>query len=202
MESEFEAKFYPVDKEEYRKKLKSIGAVLSVPERKMRRVIADHHDNTGLNCDYIRVRDEGNLVRLSAKIHAKPGGGVGDQKEADMEVPDFDKTKEILEYAGLKFVKYQESLREEWEFEGATITIDTWPCLDTYSEIEASSEEQVKDIAIKLGLDWDGKLLNTLDELCSKVYGISQEKALDMIKNVTFENNPFSGMKKIWPSKE
>lgn len=196
--NEFEAKFYPVDKEQYRKKLLSIGANLTIPERKMRRVIADHHDNTGLNCDYIRVRDEGNLVRLSAKVHAKDGGLIGDQKEADIVVTDFDKTKEILELAGLKFAKYQENLREEWEFEGATITIDTWPCTDTYSEIEAKSESQVKEIADKLGLNWEGKLLLALDGLCTKIYGIDQAEALEKIKYVTFEKNPFKDMKKVW----
>lgn len=198
METEFEAKFYPVNKEEYRKKLQSIGAKLVIPERKMRRIIADYHDNDGLRCDYIRVRDEGNLVRLSAKVHANEDGNVGDQKEADVTTADFDKTKEILELAGLKFAKYQESLREEWEFEGATITIDTWPCTDTYSEIEAGSEEQVREIADKLGLNWEGKLLLALDGLCSKIYGIGQEEALQKIKYVTFENNPFEGMKKVW----
>jgi len=202
MKTEFEAKFYPVDKEEYRKKLHEVGAKLTIPERKMRRVIADHHDNNGLKCHYIRVRDEGGVIRLSAKIHAEPDGRVSDQKEADIEVPDFDKAKEILELAGLKFAKYQENLREEWGFEEATITIDTWPCLETYSEIEASSEEQVKEIAGKLGLKWEGKLLLALDELCSKVYGIAQAEALEKISYVTFEKNPFEGMKKVWPLKE
>ena len=199
MKTEFEAKFYPVDKDEYREKLKNLGAKLTIPERKMRRVIADYHVNNNLGCDYIRIRDEGNLVRLSAKVHAKPDGVIGDQKEADVEVLDFDKTLEILKLAGLKFDKFQESLREEWEYDGANITIDTWPCLETYSEVEATSEKQVKEIALKLGLDWDGKLFDTLDELCSRVYGVSQEEALEKIKNVTFENNPFEGMKKIWP---
>lgn len=202
METEFEAKFYPVDKEEYRKKLAEAGARLTIPERKMRRVIADHHDNIGLKCDYIRIRDEGNLIRLSAKIHAKPGGKVSDQKETDTEVKDFVRTKAVLELAGLHFDKFQESLREEWEYKGATITIDTWPCLETYSEIEAPSEEKVKEIAEELGLDWNKKLLNTLDELCSKVYGISQDEALEKIRNVTFDNNPFSGMKKIWSNQD
>lgn len=199
MDTEFEAKFYPVDKEEFRKKLQEIGATLKIPERRMRRLIADHHDNKGLKCHYIRIRDEGNAVRLSAKIHAEVDGSVGDQKEADVIVADFDKTKEILEQAGLKFAKYQESLREEWEFDGATITIDTWPCLETYSEIEASSEAKVKEIAEKLGFEWRNKLLFALDGLCAKVYGISEEEALKKISDITFEDNSFKGMKKIWP---
>ena len=66
--TEFEAKFYPVDKEEYRRKLEKIGAKLDIPERKLIRVLADGRLNPILERKgYIRVRDEGNLIRLSLK---------------------------------------------------------------------------------------------------------------------------------------
>ena len=83
MDIEYEAKFYPVKKEEIRRKLKQMGAKLVFPERKMKRSIADNQVNIGLKCDYIRVRDEGGLIRLSAKIHAEKGGKMTDQKEVD-----------------------------------------------------------------------------------------------------------------------
>jgi len=85
IDTEFEAKFYPVNKDEYRKKLKSIGAVLDIPERKMIRIIADSRSNPILDKNhYIRVRDEGNLIRLSLKITADEGGNLSDQKELDV----------------------------------------------------------------------------------------------------------------------
>lgn len=199
MNTEFEAKFYPVNKEEYRKRLKSIGAKLSVSERKLKRVIGDRRANSQLKCDYIRVRDEGNLIRLSAKIHAEENGKVGDQKEDDVEVKDFDRTVKILEDAGIKFNRYQETLREEWEIDGATIAIDTWPGLDTYTEVEADSEEKVKEIAEKLGFDWDKKILTAAAEIFCRVYGLGIEKVLEKISRITFEDNPFDGMKKLWP---
>lgn len=200
METEFEAKFYPINKEEYRKRLKLIGAKLVIPERLMRRSLADKNDNPQIDCHYIRVRDEGNLVRLSAKIHAVEGGELSDQKEVDIEVPSFDKTIEILKRAGLKFNYYQETKREEWEYDGAQITIDTWPGLESYSEIEASSEDKVKEIAEKLKLDWTKKQLTSIDPIFAKVYGISEERALKKISTITFENNPFEGMpKKTFP---
>lgn len=198
METEFEAKFYPINKEEYRKKLLSMGAKLTIPERKMRRLIGDKLVNPQINCDYIRIRDEGNLVRLSAKVHAKNGGKIGDQKEEDIVVLDFDKTKEIFEASGFKFNRYQETLREEWEFESAAITIDTWPGLLPYSEIETSSEEKVKEIAEKLGFDWNNKILTSAPDILSKVYGLPIEDVLEKVVNITFENNPFEGMKKVW----
>lgn len=203
METEFEAKFYPVNKEEYRKKLLSIGAKLAIPERKMIRTIADTRSNTVLKKDhYVRVRDEGNLIRLSLKVTADKEGKLDDQKETDVEVSDFDKTVQILEGVGIKFNRTQETLREEWEYKGAQITIDTWPGLDTYSEIETDSEEKVKEIALELGLDWEGKIITAAAEVYAKVYGIGIEEVLEKITNITFENNPFEGMEKMWPQRD
>lgn len=204
MDTEFEAKFYPVDKDKYREKLKSIGAKLLYPERKMKRVIASHVANPIYpENHYLRIRDEGNgIIRMSIKITAEKTGKMSDQKETDVEVGDFEKTKEILESTGIKFNRYQETLREEWEFEGADITIDTWPGLETYSEIEADSEEHVEKIAKLLGLPWEEKLIMSAGDLYRKVYGLSHDEVSEKITDLTFENNTFEGLKKIWPPKK
>jgi adenylate cyclase class 2 len=196
---EFEAKFYPVDKETYRRKLKSVGAKLVVPERKMIRVVGDRLQNTSLTKNnYIRVRDEGNLVRLSLKTTAKEGGKMSDQKEVDVEVSDFDKAIRILNAVGVTFNRKQESLREEWSYKGAQITLDTWPGLETYSEVEADSEDAVKEIALELGLNWEKRMIVPAAEVYAKVYKISIDEVLEKISYITFENNPFSGLTKKW----
>ena len=46
---------------------------------------------------------KGNLIRLSYKTTANATGDLSDQKEIDVDVSDFEKTKAILEAAGLKF---------------------------------------------------------------------------------------------------
>ncbi|MEK7154908.1 MAG: CYTH domain-containing protein [Patescibacteria group bacterium] len=196
MDTEFEAKFYPVNKDKYRQKLRSIGAKLIVPERKMRRAIIDALFHPEFTCDYIRIRDEGNLIRLSAKTHANQTGKLSDQKEIDVEVSDYDKTIQILEQMGYKPERYQETLRETWEFEGAEITIDTWPGLDSYSEIEVKLEGQIKSIAEKLGFNWDKKIITAAIEIFAEVYQIGIDKALDMTSNISFENNPFAKLVK------
>ena len=202
METEFEAKFYPVDKEEYRKKLLSIGAKLDIPERKMIRVVGDRRANPNLPPHTnIRVRDEGNLTRMSIKVAAHESGELSDQKETDVEVSDFDKTVQILETLGIKFNRRQETLREEWEYKGAQITIDTWPGLPTYSEVEAESEEMVKEIAEDLGFDWNKKMITPAPEIYAKVYGLDIEKVLEMVSDITFENNPFANLPKVWTPK-
>lgn len=196
METEFEAKFLDIDKQQYRDKLKSIGAVLVSPERKMRRVIVDRRVNKQFLCDYIRVRDEGDCVRLSAKTHARENGNIEDQKEVDVVVSDYDKTIEIIKLMGFNLDKYQETLRETWEYGGAEITIDTWPGLDTYSEIEASSEAKVKEIAEKLELDWNKKRITSITEIFMQTYNLGIDETLEKLSNITFENNPFTQSQK------
>lgn len=192
--TEFEAKFYPVQKDVYREKLASIGAILITPERKMRRVIVDQSVYPQLTVHYVRVRDEGDSIRLSAKIHAREGGKVGDQKEIDVTVSDYDKTIKIIEAMGFTFTVYQETLRETWQYKGAEITIDTWPGLETYSEIEAGSEEKVKEIAEELGFDWNKKIIRSAKFLYIQKYGLSKEEIGKKLNYITFENNPFEDL--------
>ena len=198
--TEFEAKFYPVNKEEYRKKLLSIGAKLGIPERKMIRVVADKRGNPVLSGSfgdkYIRVRNEGNTVRLSVKYMAEATGNLTDQREIDVEVNDFEKTIKIIETCGIKFNRKQENLREEWFYKGAQVTIDSWPGLDTFSEIEAGSEKAVKEIAEELGFDWNKKIITPAAEVYAMVYRMDINEVLEKISYITFENNPFKNLKK------
>lgn len=192
MDTEFEAKFYPVNKNEIRKALTKIGAKLVKPERKMRRVISNSTVYPQLKCDYIRVRDEGgDMVRLSAKVHAVEGGAIIDQKEVDIKVSDFDKMLEILELMNLKPTKYQETLREEWEYAGAEIAIDTWPGLEPYVEIEAHSKDEVKEVAERLGFSWEQKIITSVVEIFCKVYKLDETEVLKRLDYITFENIPF-----------
>lgn len=194
MDDEFEAKFFPINKEKFRRKLKSLGAKLIFRERKMRTVLGDKRRNPQLECDYIRIRDEGNLIRLSLKIHAKKEGSLSDQKETYIEVSDFNKAVEILKKLGLKLTYYQEKLRETWKFDGAEVVIDTWPGLDPIVEIEAGSEIEVKKTAEKIGLDWNKKIITEAADIFAKVYGLPVNESLEKISNITFDNNPFKKM--------
>ncbi|MGI5826451.1 MAG: CYTH domain-containing protein [Patescibacteria group bacterium] len=200
METEFEAKFYPVNKEEYRQKLREIGAKLIVPERKMKRALIDKRHFPQLLCGLIRVRDEGEgVVRLSAKILAEEGGKIGDQKEIDLTVSDFDRMLEILKLMNFVPNGYVENLRETWEYDGAEIVIDTWPGLEPYTEIEAKLENDVKTMSEKLGFAWEDKIITSAVEIYAKVYNLSIDQVLKNYEKLTFENNPFAGLtRRAW----
>lgn len=192
METEFEAKFYPVDKEKIRKLLKKIGAKLVKPERKMKRAIADNQVYPNLKCDYLRVRDKGDGdIEFSIKICARQDGKVTDQKELCLKVDDFGKMTEAMEFLGYRPNKYQETLRETWNLGDAEIVIDTWPGLKPYIEIEAKSESEVKAIAKKLGFRWEKKLITSVVELFAKAYNLSPDEVLRKLDYITFEKIPF-----------
>lgn len=191
METEYEAKFYPVNKTKIRQRLKALGAKLVLPERKMRRSVFDCLFNPQIKAHYIRVRDEGNTVRMSLKIHAEQAGRLDDQKELDIEVSSFDRAVAILESLSLKQSGYQENLRETWHYQGGEIEIDTWPGLKPYVEIEAKSEKKLKETAQKLKLDWEKRIITSVVEIYMKVYNQSAEKILKKLFFITFEKNPF-----------
>ncbi|MBI2066110.1 CYTH domain-containing protein [Candidatus Woesebacteria bacterium] len=195
MDTEYEVKFYPVDKEEIRKKLKKLGAKLVFPERKMRRAIIDGRKHKQLKCEYIRVRDEGDSIRLNAKTHAKEGGKISDQKELEVQVGDYEKTIEILKQMGFRIDRYQETLRETWEYDGAEVFIDTWPGLEPRLEIEAYTVKKIKEVAKKLEFSWDKKIITSITELYMKVYNLDVKETIKKITYLTFENNPFKGLR-------
>ena len=200
MQLEIETKFYPVDPDKFRQKLKKAGAKLMIPKRLMRRVQFGSEINPGVRGDYIRVRDEGNLVRLSLKVHAQVGGKVTDQRETEVEVSDFEKTVEIMKLAGLIQTNYQETYREEWELEGAEVVIDWWPELEPYVEIETDSEKKLRILAEKLDFVWEKNLPLGITHVYSQVYNLPNEEVMKMITRITFTENPFAGLKKKRPS--
>lgn len=191
MQTEYEVKFYPVDKEAIRTKIESHGGTLEHAETKTLISAYNKSLNPQIDGDYLRVRNEGNKVRMSIKIHAIEGGKIDDQKELDVIVSDFDTTLEILKRSGLHQTGFQEKYRETWLLNGAEVVIDTWPGLETYIEIEGRSEEDVRAIAELLGFNWNDKIITSVVEIYMNKYQLTAEKAHQLLKHTTFSENPF-----------
>jgi adenylate cyclase class 2 len=195
MDTEFEVKYYGIDKDNLRLKLKAVGAKLVAPERKMRRVIYDEMFHKEFKCDFVRVRDEGNKITMTAKTHAKEGR-IQDAKETEIIIDNYDKAIEIFAAMGYTPDRYQETLRESWILDGCHIDIDTWPGLDTYCEIEGNSEADIKKVSDKLEFDWSKHFVSDAVSIYANVYQLSIEEVLKLAANSTFENNPFAKFKK------
>ena len=161
MKTEIEVKFLDVDFDLLREKLKQLGATCEMPMRLMRRAIIQPPELHARHA-FVRVRDEGDKVTLTYKQVDEDS--LTGAKEIEVTVGNFEDTVALLEEAGLKQKSFQESRRETWHLNGVEIVLDEWPWLKPYIEIEGPTEASVKELAAKLGFDWnDACLLYTSD---------------------------------------
>ena len=134
--TEFEAKYLNIDKEAMRVKLKNIDATLVRPTFLQKRVVLGLPSGHEIKGGRFRVRDEGDKITLSLKVVDKAGINIDSQKEISFAVSDFDKTVLLLTSIGCQKKAYQENKRELWKLGQVEVTIDEWPFLDPYVEIE------------------------------------------------------------------
>lgn len=154
MQTEFEVKFCDVDFDDIRSRLAAVGATCTQPMRLMRRYIfEDSNPSQPVRHTYLRLRDEGHKTTLTLK-HFSDVSKVGGAHENEVVVSSFDEMYNILSSYGIKATSYQESRRETWELDGGEVVLDEWPWLKPYIEVEADSEDAVKAMCKKLGLNW------------------------------------------------
>jgi adenylate cyclase class 2 len=175
METEIEAKWLNIDTVAFRKTLHKVGASLVVPERLMSRRVFDYPDHRLEKIGgWIRVRDEGDKVTMSYKqLNDRTLHGT---KEVTVIVDDFDNGCNFLESIGLVGNSFQETKRESWKLGGVEIEIDTWPWIPSFVELEAKTEETLKDAAKILGLDYADALHGSVETAYQAVYDVTEEE--------------------------
>lgn len=185
MKTEYEAKFVNIDIDDIRQKLKSLGGSLEQPMRLMRRVTIDSpfmKQNNG----FLRVRDEGDRITMTYKQFDKLS--VDGAKEHEICVDDFEETVALLEAIGLPYTSFQESRRETWRLGDAEIVIDEWPWLEPYVEIEAASEQAVKETAEALGFAWRKAVFGDVMAAYREQYPhLTESDTIASIRKVTFD---------------
>lgn len=190
MNIEYEATFTNIHKAEMRERLKKVGATLIRTEYLQKRVVFNLPKGHEINGGWIRVRDEGDKVTLSLKI--VDGNNIENQKEIYLKIDNFEQAEILLETLGCERKAFQESKRELWKIEDVEVTLDEWPFLEPFVEIEGRSEEAVKLIAMKLDLDYSKALFCAVDTLYSNKYGISKDIINDKTPEIIFNGkNPF-----------
>lgn len=184
MQTEIEAKFLDIDVKAIRKQLKDVGAKFIHSEQLMRRKNFDYTDGRLEKIGgWIRVRDEGSIVTLAYKqLFNRTIEGT---KEISVVVNDFDAICNLLLAIGLHNKSYQETKRERWELGGVEITIDTWPWIPTFVELEAYSEAKLRQAASALGLDWSKALHGSVETAYQNYYNVTEEE-IDGWENITF----------------
>lgn len=157
---EYEAKFLGVDVDALRDRLKSAGAEQVFPETMFTRLIFENDAVQGEQ--WLRLRDEGGKTTLALK-EVTDASHINGTTEIEVEVDDLEKTAELLKALGLRQVRYQQNYREEWQLDGVTYDLDTWPDLPTFLEIEGPSEQAVREAAAAFGFDYSAARFGSID---------------------------------------
>lgn len=188
MQTEIEAKWLDIDKDELRVKLKKIGAELVESERLMVRSVYDFADKSlEAKKGWVRVRDEGDKVTLSYKqLNDRTLHGT---KEVTVVVDDFQSTCDLLGAIGMKRRAYQETKRESWKLGDIEIELDTWPWIPSFVEIESSDEQHLKEAAEKLDLDYGEALHGSVETAYMAVYDVT-ELEIDYWPEIRFIDVP------------
>jgi adenylate cyclase, class 2 len=186
---ELEAKFININKEEIRKRLQVCRAVLVKPEFLQKRIAFYLPKGHEIKGSWARIRDEQDKITMSIKII--DGEGINDQKEICLKIDSFNEGEKFLKTLGCMRKSYQENKRELWKIGDVEIMIDEWPFVDPFIEIEADSEEKIKDVAIKLGFKYEDAIFGSTAIITRKKYGLSEDK-INSIPEISFNmKNPY-----------
>jgi len=184
MKNEIEAQFLDINKDEIRKRLEEIGAELKKPEVLMKRTVFYTGEHS-----FARVRDEGDKIVMTYKNVSDDNSILG-TKEVNVTVSDYEDAILFLQGCGLKAKAKQETKREVWVLDGVEITIDTWPWIPTFMEIEGPSEEKVWSTAKALGYGKEQAKYGSVDTTYQHYYGIDTDVINQHTPEITFEMTP------------
>jgi len=191
MNIEYEATFPNIDKVKMRKRLADAGAVLVKNEFLQRRTVFQLPKSNQIEGGWLRVRDEGDKLTMSLKV--VNGDKITDQKEICLKIDNYNEAVKFLENIGCVQKSYQENRREIWHLGKTEVTIDEWPFLEPFVEIEADAQAPVKAAAEALGFDYDKAVFGSTDLLYKKRYGLSLEIINNQTPRIVFEEpNPFA----------
>lgn len=186
MKKEIEATYLSVNKDSVRKKLREANFVLQISEYMMRRKTFDFPNASGQK-KWGRVRQESDKVTMTVKEIRGPG--INDIYEAELVVNDFDAASAFFEACDIPAKAFQENMREVWGRNNVEVTIDTWPGLNPFVEIEAETEEIVRGVSKELGFDFEKAVFGSIDFVYEKELGIPAATIIKL-PEITFANPP------------
>ena len=190
MKTEYEATFTDIDKEDVRNKLKEAGAELVKGEFLQKRSVFNLPKGHEIEGGWLRVRDESDKITMTLKVI--DGEQIENQKEIELKISDFDDGKDLLVTLGAEEKAHQENRRELWLLDGVEITIDEWPFLEPYVEVEGKSEEDVVRASEKMGFDYSKALFCSVGRLYADKYDIDEDTVNNRTPRIVFDmENPF-----------
>jgi adenylate cyclase, class 2 len=157
---ETEVKFLLNDLPALRQRLLAAGAQLHKARIFEQNVRFDTSDESLLAQDSLLRLRQDTAVRLTLKTPpetAEQSQQVKVMQELEVSISDFDTMSRILTRLGYAPVQVYEKYRETFALDGIEIVLDELPYGD-FIELEGD-EATIRQLAGKLGLDWDKRIL-------------------------------------------
>ena len=186
MAKEREVTILNIDEKGFVSKLLNNGAVKK-DEFLQRRYTYDF--NPILPNKWIRLRTNGKKTTLTIK-EIKDKTAIDGTMELETFVGDFDVMNDILKELGYRYRNYQENYRIIYSLDNVEISIDSWPLIPTYAEIEGKTNEDVVMALEKLGYTLDDATTLDVTSIYNEIYGIDLLK----IKELKFEGSNHESM--------
>lgn len=186
MAKEREVTILNIKEEDFIKKLLDNGAVFK-DEILQRRYTYDF--TPALKNKWIRLRTNGKKTTLTIK-EIKDKKAIDGTEELEVLVGDFDIMNKILKELGYVYRNYQENYRKIYMIDEVEVSIDSWPMIPTYAEIEGKSNEAVISVLNKLGYSLDEATTLDVTSIYNEVYGID----LLNIRELKFERSNHEGL--------
>lgn len=175
MNKEIEAKFTSIDKDTCRATLRDAGFVCERPEFLMRRYTFMFPEAD----KWARVRDEGDKVTMTYKcVHDY--SDIEGTEEIDFTISNFEQAVKFMQALGFNHWAYQESKREIWRKADVEVTLNEWPALPPFVEVEGASVESVKECSAMLGFDYAKAVFGGV----GKLYGLQTNISASDINHV------------------
>jgi len=118
---------------------------------------------------YLRVRKVNDEVTITYKSPTKESE-MSNRKEIEIKVDDFDKAISLIEKIGLNKDKIFEKNRSHYELKNIHFELDTLKDIPTFLEIETQTEQEMKEICLKLNLNISEGRKGTIVEILPEMF--------------------------------
>jgi adenylate cyclase class 2 len=127
-----------------------------------------HEINLRLDTPDLSLLNTGRLLRLRLDSRARVTykgmgsieGGARLRQELEFTVSDFDTTRALFEALGYEVYMMYEKYRSTYEMANLEVVLDELPYGD-FLEIEGPDGESIQKAALRLGLNWDARILDS-----------------------------------------
>ena len=187
---EFEVTVPQIDIEGARRRLQKSGAVLQKNSHIQKNIVFGLPEERKIKGGWMRVREESDRVTMSLKII--DGEKISDQQEYFFIAENTEDACKFLTLLGGVKKAEQEKRREIWMLGQCEVTIDEWPFLEPFLEVEGKNEEMVQEAVEFLGYEYDKCQVCAVDVLYREKYGVPEDIVDNHTPRIIFDmQNPF-----------